>query len=124
MFSLVFLPKRFLSLAPPPGGAWSCAGLRLSKNSLNLFHNLAFPSRLAGAKVQLFSLRATLFFDFLKLFYIILIIKLLKTIFFQKNNAMRTEKTLFRPKRSLFCQGSLENFHDFEIKTRHFSSPK
>jgi len=68
MFSLVFLPKRFLSLAPPPGGAWSCAGLRLSKNSLNLFHNLAFPSRLAGAKVLPFSHSASTFFIFFSSF--------------------------------------------------------
>jgi hypothetical protein len=111
-----------LARLPP---RWSCAGLRLSKNFApgSPLPNPSFLPK-AGAKVQLFSLRATLFFDFLKLFYIILIIKLLKIIFFQKNIAIRTEKTLFRPKRSLFCQGSLENFHDFEIKTRHFSSPK
>ena len=56
------------------------------RTSLNLFHNLAFPSRLAGAKVQLFSLHTTLFFDFLKLFYIILIIKYLKTTIFSKKH--------------------------------------
>ena len=42
----------------------------------------------AGAKVQLFSLRATLFFNYLKLFYILLIIKLLKTNIFSEKHGI------------------------------------
>ncbi len=67
----VFLTRFLFSGIPQD----ACAGLRLSKNFLlNPFHNLAFPSRLAGAKVLLFWLRATLFLLFLKYFYIYLII--------------------------------------------------
>jgi hypothetical protein len=69
MFSLVFLPKRFLSLAPPPGGAWSCAGLRLSKNSLPapLFSRPPFLPK-AGAKVLPFSHSASTFFNYFSSF--------------------------------------------------------
>jgi hypothetical protein len=53
-------------------------------------HTLFAPSSVpkAGAKVQLFSLRATLFFNYLKLFYILLIIKLLKTNIFSEKHGI------------------------------------
>jgi hypothetical protein len=58
---------------------WSCAGLRLSKNSR--FLPSSIPSFLpkAGAKVQLFTIRATFFSIILKLFCIALFINILQT---------------------------------------------
>jgi len=65
---------------------------------------LSVPASLpkAGAKVQLFSLRATLFFVFLKLFYIILTIKYLKTMLFSQKHKIQGVKPSFSAQKSIF----------------------
>jgi hypothetical protein len=76
MFSLVFLPKRFLSLAPPPGGAWSCAGLRLSKNSLPApLFSAPRSFRKRVQKYYLFPIPQALFSSFFLLSRISLIVR-------------------------------------------------
>ena len=89
MFSLVFLCYK----VPLPSAAHA-APVLCWPQTFNELSAPGVPSSVpssvpkAGAKVQLFSLRATLFFDFLKLFYIILIIKLLKPHIFSEKHGI------------------------------------
>ena len=87
------------------GAGVSCAGLRLSKNFSASLSPLPDPSssRKAGAKVQLFSLRATTFLLFLKIFYISLIYNIIFYFILWEFSQNRVKFPYFVPPKEQFC---------------------
>ena len=112
MFSLVFLLKRFLSLARLTPRR-SCAGLRLSMN----FHAPGVPSLRplfrseSGCKSTAFFITRNTFFQYFETFLYYIDYQIIKTTyFFQKSMALRTQKPIFRSKKAHFGQSFPQTF--------------